>query len=672
MSQEIGRRQYTRDLKLDPRAPYPVRDLAYDAETGRLSWTPPSRGPAYSHFLVRIDDDSIAPKYVMSKRTKELVLPYECNVIVSTWNEISNTESPKEYLECVPSSGVEATRRSYPWAPRFAQPDVDDPIFDETDWGFAVAQATKPGQDESAIVELIIQGYWIVNEFSDVAAPTVPALGTYAASGGTIPGENTYYIRVCAVDSDGLMSDHSTECKVVISVATDLNTITVPITQWDSGAVGYKLFAGQTPYRLTEQAAASSTPTSITITAYRVCDAGIVDSQFKRYKVNEKRIFHSGVFGATVTAVAANEIEIYGSGWTTNQWVGHVISIIGKDVDGFVEIRNFEVTGNTSDTLTVTPDPEALNVLPEDVSVMRSLPVVGSDATGNYIEDANWLNTLSNGGAGLTVNGEVGRIIRFIAGAGRGYEYRIKSNTASRIYIDGDWIETPDATSIFVVCEVLWQTLKTTEDLRNSEYGATLTMSTLIANEDRLPRLVQVLTLNADGLESLDWLSPVREIFIFGEESGPYEPCGFNMGMCADLAVDDVPDGLGQALTDGTMVVWGINAKTPSTSGRIVVDVERSRDGAVTWTSIFPTGNDNKLVLEANDTYARRVKTFDIDMADVLEGDQFRAKVLEAGTGARYVGIKGLWRKKAMPRGTLDFSFEGGSSVGWIYAATNV
>ena len=48
---------------------------AYDAETGRLSWTPPSRGPAYSHFLVRIDDDSIAPKYVMSKRTKELVLP---------------------------------------------------------------------------------------------------------------------------------------------------------------------------------------------------------------------------------------------------------------------------------------------------------------------------------------------------------------------------------------------------------------------------------------------------------------------------------------------------------------------------------------------------------------------------------------------------------------------
>ncbi len=643
-------RQYVRDLNQNPRRPQPPRDLVYDPDTGRLAWTGPVRGPKHTHYLVRIDHDSAPPQYMLPRRTMECQITFACTVIITCWNEAAHTESAPAYIICDPSLGGLQRRRSYPWAPRGVQPDNADPMFDETDWGFAIAQVGKAAADGAGIVEIVLAGRQIVNVFSAVAPPTINKYGSQVATGGTIPGSATYYIKVCSVDATGLLSEPSTMCVTAISAVTNTNTITVDIAQWPSGAVGYKLFAGNTPERLTWQKEASATPTSITITAYEICNAGIPDKEFRRYQVNEKRIIHCGCFGHDIDVVGTNTIEVTGAGWGVNQWAGHKCSVIGKNLPGNVELWNFTVSSNTADVLTMAPNPDTEGVAAGDVLVMRSLPVVGADGGGNYISDANWVNTLENSGLGLGVNAEAGLILHILSGPGRGYEYRIKSNTATKIYIDGDWVIAPTADSVYIITEVLWQTSKITEDLLNSEWAAVIQMTALISNEDNLPRLVQVLTINADGIEALHYLSPVREIYVYGElgesNAGAAEFFGFQLATCGEpLEVDETSNGFAPVLEDGDHYRWIICAGTESSSGDVVVDIQVSTDDGATWDSIFPSGDANKLVLTFGGPRAVWVDVFESAFESVETGNLLRPWVIDPGTDVENVTIKGEARR---------------------------
>jgi hypothetical protein len=85
---------------------------------------------------------------------------------------------------------------------------------------------------------------------------------------------------------------------------------------------------------------------------------------------------------------------------------------------------------------------------------------------------------------------------------------------------------------------------------------------------------------------------------------------------------------------------WHIQAKGSAPASRVVLDVLVSTDGGTSWASIFPEGNDNKIVLPAGQLEAAgtafATSTFTTD-------HKLRVDVLEA-SGADYeFYLSGSW-----------------------------
>lgn len=411
-------------------------------------------------------------------------------------------------------------RPSLPWIPG-AGTNNGGGIYPNYETTFALQQSYVETTSGTPIARLSIIGFCPINEPSaELRAPLVGAQGTTASTGGSLAGSGrVYYLAVCATNASGV-SGLSSVCSIAVTAGGTANTVTMPVISWDPAATGYRLFAGLDPNRLTFQRNDGTTPTSITLSSLASEQYGPPDGEFDRFLVRVKRVIHSGVWGAAVTAVAANTLTISGAAFTVNEWAGRQLSTLmmaDNTIGGPIE---YAVSANTATQLTCSPDPNAGYGLVGDVVVMRMLPTVGSDGSGNYVEDAKWVNGLS-GGAGLAVDAEKGNILRCIGGKGRGLFYRIRSNTATKIYIDGDWTVTPDSTSVFIVEEPGWSFEVTTESFTNDDNPLDIVqLQADVANLGGEVVLVQVLTLDGGGNPSIEALSPVREIYLQGSVGG--------------------------------------------------------------------------------------------------------------------------------------------------------
>lgn len=440
-------------------------------------------------------------------------------------------------------------RPSFPWGPAAVDPHSSDPMYDETDQTFSLAEQHETAADGTIIAKLAITGSWPVNLFSGTP-PQVGRQGTTASSGGALLGSGrSYFLAVVALDAFGAPSAPSTICQVVVTAGGSANRVTVPILGWPDGAAGYVVFMGDTPQLLTEHASnPSSTPSSVTINDFRVRGKGMPDTEFDRMRVKVKRVAHSGVWGQPVDAVATGTLKIDAAGWSTNEWAGYDCSILGIAAGGDLPVLNFRVVSNTADTLTVTPDPAAAGVAIGDALIMRSKPTVGSDGGGNYLSDAKWMNTLENGGAGLGVSDEEGRLLRIITGPGAGQTYRITDNTATKIYIEGDWLTLPTSASRYIIEEPDWQVSQTSDALNNADLSAVLYMETEVTNYRQRVVLVAPVTLDGGQNEAIESLCPVREIYIFGASNPAIANNDgyFEMVTAAGAVTPDLADGLNQ------------------------------------------------------------------------------------------------------------------------------
>jgi hypothetical protein len=113
------------------------------------------------------------------------------------------------------------------------------------------------------------------------------------------------------------------------------------------------------------------------------------------------------------------------------------------------------------------------------------------------------------------VDAEIGNLLRFIGGAGRGQVVRIKSNTDTKIYADFE--VTPDATSRFIVEEPGWPVIVDTEPVNNDDQTAEFVTEIDTNNYRGQVLLVQALTLDGGDTESSDVTAPIREIYLFGD-----------------------------------------------------------------------------------------------------------------------------------------------------------
>ncbi len=89
----------------------------------------------------------------------------------------------------------------------------------------------------------------------------------------------------------------------------------------------------------------------------------------------------------------------------------------------------------------------------------------------------------------------------------------------------------------------------------------------------------------------------------------------------------------------GTLIEVEIASNIPGT-GTIYVDILKTRDQGATWVSIFPAGNENKLVLSAGSTLPNtRVTAFAAPPDDMFEVDDFVVPALLAGSSEDWRNI---------------------------------
>lgn len=293
-------------------------------------------------------------------------------------------------------------RPAYAWQPYEAQPPVGDSIHGRTEWSFSLGQRYEVLADKTLLGKVKIAGKLPVNKFSSVVQPPfVPRNGTVATSGGSIVGPSNVFVAICAKDADGLLSAPSKVVRVAVTSSGSAHTVSVAgIDGWDGPTAGYEVYASYSADNLTLQASGSGTPSSVTLTSLNERTRGVPDIEFDQIYFKIKEVHHSGCWAAPAGAVTSTSIEILGGNFQGN-WAGYDMSLLSwADSEDPVPIANFRVASNTTGVNTVftftvgSPDPTALGIQTGDIVVMRAKPTVGSDATGKYVEDPGFLNSL--------------------------------------------------------------------------------------------------------------------------------------------------------------------------------------------------------------------------------------------------------------------------------------
>jgi hypothetical protein len=291
-------------------------------------------------------------------------------------------------------------------------------------------------------------------------------------------------------------------------------------------------------------------PTSITLTADFLRSTWTMPSPMHaRIRAKAKRVVHGGVIGTVVTTVATRSItcaELIGLG---DDWAGRTVSIIADATDGSAAVWNFLCSVWTDGTGTFTidatsPDPAALGVQADDVLLILCEPP-GTCGT-NSITDAGFVNGLSP--TGLTVDAEIGYLVRIIAGIGRGQVRRIIDNDTTGYTIDEAWETLPDATSKFIVEVPGWEyfgesTVAPTPI--NTTEGRIRLVADNMLNQTML---VAAIGIDVNNVEAPEDLSPVRMIYMFGQTS-PILNGGWMDYPGADTITIDLANGVNHSIS---------------------------------------------------------------------------------------------------------------------------
>lgn len=89
----LNEREYSHDLHIETRRPFPPRNLVYNEATMELSWTGPNGGPRFTHYKIRLGDDSEESSHCVPINTNRLFIARTEKVTITCWNHTVRTES---------------------------------------------------------------------------------------------------------------------------------------------------------------------------------------------------------------------------------------------------------------------------------------------------------------------------------------------------------------------------------------------------------------------------------------------------------------------------------------------------------------------------------------------------------------------------------------------------
>src|SRR5579885_1029539 len=443
------------------------------------------------------------------------------------------------------------------WAPYQVQAPSWDALF-PNEWTFDSNQTYTTLADGSALASLIITGKLPVNQFSPGAGAPGVGSASRSATGGSLPANTTLRVALCAIDSDGRPSPPSN----IVLVGTGpqaggsftLENITWPAV---AGLASYVLFVGtqdglicaQVSGDLTPGSNNTYTPGSITFGGPLARSTWAMPSPYvSKIRVKGKRIVHSGVVGAPVSAVnAPNQIV---SSWlidtehkTSFNPVGRVLSVIGRP-ESSAPFINLTITAYDSATGTLTVAPQAvvdghpeLSVQVDDVFVIRYKADAENSTNPTQITDSGCQNVEYPDG--MAPGAEVGNILRVIAGTGRGQLRKITGNTATQLSWDLPLVL--DQTSVWIVEAPAWDYAGDSTAISNADSLRAVTLNIPTDNYIDQALLIAGFTVDVNGNESPDGDVPLREDWVFGAE-GAGKVAGFTLpangvlGIQADAA----------------------------------------------------------------------------------------------------------------------------------------
>lgn len=308
------------------------------------------------------------------------------------WYLDSYGQSPDPILQA--AGKVLLARPPFGWLPDVEAPMGGDALFDPTDKSFAIAQLYSVDAAQNPLLSLQVQGYLPINGFSNKSAPPFAPSATFDISGGMVAGGQTYWLALCAVDSGGNLSTPSNPIASVVAPASGGGVLTLVNIYWPGESAGYALYGGQNPNRLSLQSSSTGTPDNVSISTFKVSDQAMPDVQFDHLELQVRKVWHSGVFGSEITVVGTTTLKVDASGFTTNQWAGRSLSVIGQlNSSGNLPIWDLPVTANTSDTFTIGAVTDMTTMLhPGDVVVMRAYANISS---ANTIGDSSFINAVN-------------------------------------------------------------------------------------------------------------------------------------------------------------------------------------------------------------------------------------------------------------------------------------
>lgn len=282
-------------------------------------------------------------------------------------------------------------RPPFGWLPNQEAPWVGDALNNPSNKTFSVAELYEATADQNVLAKLELVGHQPVNQFSSKTSPPYAPVATATPTGGTVP-EATLYLALVGVDEDGVCTAPSSPIAQVATADTGTATASLVNVYWHEGTVGWKLYAGVNPNKLSLQSHGTGTPDSLTMTAYKQGDEAMPDVQFDHTLTEIRKVWHSGIFGLSVAAV--NDGVLTMSADPGFDMVGRFITILGRQNNTDpLPIWDFLVSAKTGANVTLTgvTSLSDLGVKVGDVVVCRA---VANIASANTIGDSRFVNDI--------------------------------------------------------------------------------------------------------------------------------------------------------------------------------------------------------------------------------------------------------------------------------------
>ncbi|HSY15300.1 MAG TPA: hypothetical protein VK816_04870, partial [Jatrophihabitantaceae bacterium] len=419
------------------------------------------------------------------------------------------------------------------WLPWQVQADAADALF-PYEYTFDINENYQQLKDGTVQADLICTGKLPVNASSPgIAAPVIGqvAVNTSGGSGWITGGGALWRISICATDTNGLPGPASVIALVNVPAGSDLNEIVLSNIQWPAvgNLGGYVIFASLYDDTICAQQTGSLTgpgtnnsytPTSITFTGNAPLSGwGMPNPNVATVIVKEKPLRHSGPAGVDVTSVSTNTIvsaELIDSHSSPVNWTGRACSVIGRP-SGSTPFASFNIAAfdHTTGTLTLDRDPTGI-VLAGDALVIRfkADDLTSTPTLVTAVDDAANQN-VTVGYAGMTVNAEIGNLIRVIAGTGRGQlPSTITANTATGLSFQPALLM--DNTSVWIVEGPTWQNTAPTTVVNqlSPSTASSLTLNTV--NYIDQPVLIGSFLVDVNGKVSPEGDMAFREDWIYG------------------------------------------------------------------------------------------------------------------------------------------------------------